>query len=112
MDKSKWCAFHEDFGHMTKDCMELRKEISYLLRQGHLKELLGRKNNKCEDPKKVPKWAESPPLDAKIVNLISGGSDICGTSYSVARRNAKVAKAERPKTNESYNLLQPNKCFF
>ena len=36
-DKSKWCAYSEDFGHITKDCIALRKEISYLLGKGYLK---------------------------------------------------------------------------
>ncbi|KAJ0592759.1 hypothetical protein HanHA300_Chr03g0088911 [Helianthus annuus] len=43
-DKSKWCAYHEDFGHLTEDCIALRKEIGYLLSKGHLKELLGEKS--------------------------------------------------------------------
>jgi hypothetical protein len=41
-DKSKWCAYHEDFGHLTNECIDLRKEIGYLLSKGHLKELFGR----------------------------------------------------------------------
>ncbi|XP_076935664.1 uncharacterized protein LOC143602452 [Bidens hawaiensis] len=76
-DKSKWCAFHEDFGHMTKDWIDLRREINYLLSKGHLKELLGKKNRNW-DHKKDPKTAESLPSGTLIVNVISGGSDICG----------------------------------
>ncbi|XP_076953339.1 uncharacterized protein LOC143627388 [Bidens hawaiensis] len=45
-DKSKWCAFHEDFGHMTEDCIALRREIGYLLSKGYLKELFGRKKSR------------------------------------------------------------------
>ncbi|XP_022014513.1 uncharacterized protein LOC110914010 [Helianthus annuus] len=94
-DKSKWCAFHEDFGYVTEDCIALRKEISFLLSKGYLKDLLGRKKNKGQDTEKDPKQAASPFLDAKIINFISEGSDICGTSYSTAKRHAKEAKAER-----------------
>ncbi|KAD3642039.1 hypothetical protein E3N88_31263 [Mikania micrantha] len=64
-DKSKWCAFHEDFGHITEDCIALRKEISYLLSKGHLKELLGKKKEMRQDPDGFPKRAASPPKDAK-----------------------------------------------
>ena len=42
--KSKWCAYNEDFGHLTEECIALRKEVGYLLSKGHLKELLGRKS--------------------------------------------------------------------
>lgn len=73
-DKSKWCVFHEDFGHIKEDCVALRIEISYLLSQGHLKELLGRNNKRSQDPKRDLNRAESPPLDARIVNFIYGGS--------------------------------------
>lgn len=100
-DKSKWCAFHEDFGHITEDCIALRKEISYLLGKGHLKELFGKKKNQTQDlerpqdPEKVTQRARSPPPDAKIINFISGGSDICGTSYSAAKRYAKESKLNK-----------------
>ena len=50
--KSKWCAYHEEFGHMTEDCIALRKEISYLLSKGHLKEILGRKRVKSKENNK------------------------------------------------------------
>ena len=93
-DKSKWCAFHEDFGHNTDECIALRKEISYLLSKGHLKELLNKRKGNAKDTSEVPERAPSPPHNAKVVNFISGGSDICGTSYSAAKRNAKEAKLE------------------
>ncbi|KAI3744710.1 hypothetical protein L1987_57801 [Smallanthus sonchifolius] len=94
-DKSKWCAYHEDFWHMTEDCIALRKEISYLLSKGHLKELLGRKKEKNRNPDVTLRRAASPPKDAKVINFISGGSDICGTSYSATKRHAKEAKTEK-----------------
>ncbi|KAI3821292.1 hypothetical protein L1987_08856 [Smallanthus sonchifolius] len=42
----------------------------------------------------IPQRARSPPPDAKVIGFIYSGSDICGTSYSVAKRNAKEAKTE------------------
>ena len=44
----------------------------------------------------------SPPSDAKLINVIPEGPDIYGTSYSTAKRHAKVSKTEkeeRPKKN-------------
>ncbi|KAF5789717.1 putative retrotransposon gag domain-containing protein [Helianthus annuus] len=52
-DKSKWCAYHEDSGHLTEECIALRKEIGYLLSKGHLKELLGRKKQRTQDPERI-----------------------------------------------------------
>ena len=103
----KWCAFHEDFGHTTDECIALRKEISYLLSKGHLKELLGRKKDKAKDAEDLPKRATSPPPDAMTINFISEGSDICGTSYSSAKRHARETKAEtgaRPIRSTSLSL--------
>ncbi|XP_076892473.1 uncharacterized protein LOC143544210 [Bidens hawaiensis] len=93
-DKSKWCAFHEDFSHMKEDCIALRKEISYLLSKGHLKELFRRKKPRNQDPEPVPERAAPPPPDAQVINMIFGGSDICGTSYSAAKKYAKECKLE------------------
>ncbi|KAD4180068.1 hypothetical protein E3N88_28659 [Mikania micrantha] len=64
-DKSKRCAFHEDFGHVTEECIALRKEISYLLSKCHLKELPGKRKERRQDPDGFPKRAASPPKDAK-----------------------------------------------
>ncbi|KAI3821624.1 hypothetical protein L1987_09193 [Smallanthus sonchifolius] len=46
------------------------------------------------DLDRIPQRAKSPPPDAKVIGCISSGSDICGTSYSTAKRNAKEAKTE------------------
>jgi hypothetical protein len=99
-DKSKWCAYHEDFGHVTDECIALRKEIAVLLSQGHLTELFGRKKARDYNPAaKIPedqqKRPKSPPVNARVINYIAGGSEVCGTSYSAAKRNAKEAKLER-----------------
>ncbi|KAI3797985.1 hypothetical protein L1987_33251 [Smallanthus sonchifolius] len=105
-DKSKWCAFHEDFGHITEDCITLWKEISCLLSKGHLKEFLGKGKNKTKDHDRIPQRAKSPPPDAKVIGFISGGFDNCGTSHSAAKRNAKEAKTEqgdRPIRTSSLN---------
>ncbi|XP_023737251.1 uncharacterized protein LOC111885204 [Lactuca sativa] len=79
-DKSKWCAYHEDFGHVTEDCIALRKEISHLLSKGHLKEIIDRKREKhrenSQDGHRIAEKPGSPPSDAKIINVISIGSNI------------------------------------
>ena len=48
-DKSKWCAYHDDFGHLTEDCIILTNEIVYLINKGYLQEILRIENR---DPKK------------------------------------------------------------
>ena len=36
-DNTKYCEFHRDHGHRTDDCIQLRKEIEYLIRRGYLR---------------------------------------------------------------------------
>ena len=36
-DNTKYCEFHKDHGHQTDDCIQMRKEIEYLIRRGHLR---------------------------------------------------------------------------
>ena len=36
-DLTKYYEFHRDHGHRTNDCIQLRKEIEYLIGRGHLR---------------------------------------------------------------------------
>ena len=36
-DMTKYCNFHRDHGHQTDDCIQLKKEIEFLIRRGHLR---------------------------------------------------------------------------
>ena len=35
-DLTKYCEFHRDHEHRTGDCIQLRKEIEYMIRRGHV----------------------------------------------------------------------------
>lgn len=50
---------------------------------------------KEQDPTNILEKPGSPPSDAKVINVISRGADICGTSYSLDKRHVKVSKIER-----------------
>ena len=36
-DNTRYCEFHRDHGHRTDGCIQLRKEIEYLIRRGYLR---------------------------------------------------------------------------
>ena len=36
-DLTKYCEFNRDHEHRTDDCIQLMKEIEYLIRRGHLR---------------------------------------------------------------------------
>ena len=39
-DNIGYCEFHRDYGHLTDDCIQLRKEIEYLIRCGYLRRFI------------------------------------------------------------------------
>ncbi|XP_021865242.2 uncharacterized protein [Spinacia oleracea] len=92
-DMSKWCDFHRDNGHKNEECISLKKEVAFLLKRGHLKELLSDKGketlNKEQTAQPDPTTSsdrQDPPTFNKVVNVISGGSDICGLTSSAAKK--------------------------
>ncbi|XP_019233702.1 PREDICTED: uncharacterized protein LOC109214260 [Nicotiana attenuata] len=83
-----WCEFHNDHGHKTDDCRLLQGEVDHLLKQGYLTELFSEKGkqaymkNRQEPPK--------PPSPKRTVNVISGGEEINGVTYTAAKKISKV----------------------
>ncbi|XP_074301515.1 uncharacterized protein LOC141632912 [Silene latifolia] len=78
-DANKRCEYHNDIGHNTEDCVVLRKEVKHLYSAGCLDHLL-------------PKGAKS----GKVISVITRGSEICGLTYSAAKRHATETKEDKP----------------
>ncbi|XP_010424166.1 PREDICTED: uncharacterized protein LOC104709214 [Camelina sativa] len=96
-DTSKWCEFHNDHGHKTKDCISLKMEVNELLKKGHLREYLLDKTHNHMDGESNKQIAIAnapilPPKHDRVINVISGGSKISGITHSAAKRNTKAVK--------------------
>ena len=61
-NKSKYCRFHQDHGHDTDECYNLKQQIEVLIKQGKLKNFLGQDHKdkrlpmkgKVEEPLRPP----------------------------------------------------------
>ncbi|XP_074270196.1 uncharacterized protein LOC141593141 [Silene latifolia] len=98
-DLSRWCDFHQDIGHTTKECIQLRKHVAYLLKKGYLKDLIQQPRGKDEGAgKRDPGNSRDPPPPPPIyeVKFINGGSEICGLTSSAAKRVARESKLQPP----------------
>ncbi|KAJ9544140.1 hypothetical protein OSB04_023847 [Centaurea solstitialis] len=88
-DQNRWCDFHEDHGYTTDECISLKKEISYLKSKGHLKGIISDEQGR-----------PASPVHTKVINCITGGSEVCGLTYSTAKRHARDGPHERPIPDE------------
>ena len=43
-DNTKYCEFHRDYGHRTDNCIQLRREIEYLIQRGYLRRFISSGN--------------------------------------------------------------------
>ncbi|XP_070056913.1 uncharacterized protein [Nicotiana tomentosiformis] len=72
----------------TTDCRLLQGEVEHLLKQGYLTDLVSEKGrqsymkNRQEPPK--------PPSPKRTVNVITGGDEVNGITYTVAKKMSKV----------------------
>ena len=73
-DITKYFKFHRDHGHRTDDCIQLKKEIEFLIRHGHLHRYMAPKdrNQVPPPPPRRPAVAQhQQPLGE--INVIFGG---------------------------------------
>ncbi|XP_070049628.1 uncharacterized protein [Nicotiana tomentosiformis] len=93
-----WCEFHNDRGHRTSDCRLLQGKVEHLLKQGYLTELFSEKGktymkNRQEPPK--------PPSPKRTVNVINGGEEVNGVTYTVARKTTKFTVTHGKRTRQT-----------
>ena len=85
-DLTKYCEFHRDHGHRTNDCIQLRKEIEYLIRRGHLCRFVASERDQAPppSPRKPTPTQHQQPLGE--IHVISGGF-AGGGEFSSSRKD-------------------------
>ena len=70
-NRNKYCRFHRDHGYDTDECFDLKQQIENLIRQGKLRNFLGRDH---KDKKLKGKIEESSRPLLEEIRVIIGGS--------------------------------------
>ena len=61
-DNTKYCEFHRDYGHRTNDCIQLMKEIEYLIWRGYLRRFIALENQPQNQTQNQAPAQQPPPL--------------------------------------------------
>ncbi|XP_055960175.1 uncharacterized protein LOC130014984 [Mercurialis annua] len=92
-DTRKYCKFHEDYGHETDSCRDLKVEIERMIDTGELRKFVARKeksNDKGEkrsrDDKTKEKEDERPSKILGTIHMINGGGHNSSTIRKKQRR--------------------------
>ena len=86
-DMTKYYDFHNDHGHQKDECIQLKKEIEFLIRRGHLRYYMAPedRNRAPPPPPRQPALAQhQQPLGE--ISVISGGF-VEGGESSLARKS-------------------------
>ena len=59
-DNTRYYEFNRDYGHRTDDCIQLKKEIEYLIRRGYLRRFIA-PENQPQNQAQNQALAQQPP---------------------------------------------------
>lgn len=95
-DSNIWCDYHGDYEHKSYDYIALKKELQFLVKKGYLSEFIHndkftnvRRDRTPTRRNRTPPRQSPPPPHLNIINFIAGGSEICGATYSQAKRTVR-----------------------
>ena len=60
-DNTKYCEFHRDYGHRTDNCIQLNREIEYLIRRGYLRRFISPENQAQNQAQNQDPTQQPPP---------------------------------------------------
>ena len=102
-DNTKYCEFHRDYGHRTDNCIQLRREIEYLIQRGYLRRFIspgnqaqGQAQNQNQAPAQPPPPRQTTtqhqqPLGE--IHVISGGFAGGGESSSARKAHLRSIRS-------------------
>ena len=95
IDNTRYCKFQRDYGHRTDDCIQLKREIEYLIRRGYLRRFIAPENQSHNQAQNQAPAQQPPPpprqtttqhqLPLGEIHVISGGFARGGESSSARK---------------------------
>ena len=109
-DNTRYCEFHRYYGHHTDDCIQLKKEIEYLIRHGYLRRFITPENQPQNQAQNQAPAEQPPPPPRQTttqhqqplgeIHVISGRFAGGGESSSARKahmcniRSAKIVEVQ------------------
>ena len=101
-DNSKYCEFRRDYGHRTDDCIQLKREIEYLIRRGYLRRFIS-PESQPQNQAQNQALAQQPPPPQQMttqhqqplgeIHVISGGFAGGGESNSARKAHLRSIRS-------------------
>ena len=96
-DLTKYCEFHRDHGHRTDDCIQLRKEIEYLIRREHLRHFVASEGREQAPPPSPCQPAltqhQQPFGEIQVISGGFAGGGECSSARKAHLRSIKSGEA-------------------
>ena len=103
-DNTKYCEFHRDYGHRTNNCIQLKREIEYLIQRGYLRRFISPGNqaqNQAQNQNQAP-TQQPPPRQTTTqhqqplgeIHVISGGFAGGGESSSARKAHLRNIRSK------------------
>ena len=88
-DNKRYCEFHRDHGHRTDDCIQLRKEIEYLIRHGYLRRFVVSEDQSQAQPPPPRQTTTQHQQPLEEIHVISGRFARGGESSSARKAHLR-----------------------
>ena len=100
-DNTKYCEFHKDYGHRTDDCIQLKREIEYLIQRGYLRCFISPESQAHNQAHNQTPTQQPPPRQTTTqhqqslgeIQVISGGLVGGGESSSAQKAHLRSIRS-------------------
>ena len=102
-DNTKYCEFHRDYGHRTDNCIQLRREIEYLIQRRYLRRFISPGNQAQSQTQNQNQAPTQPPPPRQTttqhqqplgeIHVISGGFAGGGESSSARKAHLRSIRS-------------------